>query len=82
MDMSAFTTWTLPSSIGIPLFGVALLATAIAEVFIVQAVFRSLPSEPASNQVPAPRRWAEVLWVIVPLFGLAAAFWGGWNALS
>ena len=80
-DMSSVATWTLPSSLGPTLFWVAVAVSAIAQLFILRAVFRTLPSAPASSAVPAPRRWAEVFWAVIPVFGLVAAFWGAWRAL-
>lgn len=79
--MSIVATWTLSPTLGIPLFWVAVALCVIAEFFILRAVFRALPFAPASSEVPAPRRWAEVVWVIIPVFGLAAAFWSAWHAL-
>jgi len=41
-----------------------------------------LPAAPTSSAVPAPRRWAEVVQVILPVVGLVALFLGAWRALA
>jgi hypothetical protein len=80
--MSFLTHWTLPVTVGTAFFWIALVACGVAQLYILRAVFRVLPALPVSSNVPVPRRWAEVLWAVLPIAGLAAAFWGAWRALS
>lgn len=68
-------------SLTVLLFWVSVGACIIAQFYILRAVFRTLPAAPASDSVPAPIRWAEVFWVIIPVFALAGALWGAWRAL-
>lgn len=79
--MSPLTTWTVPAAFVPALFWIAVGLCAVAQVFILRAVFRALPAPPVSSSVPAPKRWPEILWAVLPVFGLAAAFYGAWLAL-
>ncbi len=60
--------------------GVAICA--VAQLFIMRAVFRTLPAAPTSSAVPAPRQWAEIVQVLLPIIGLVAVFYGAWQSLS
>lgn len=60
--------------------GVAICA--VAQWFILRAVFRTLPAAPTNSAVPAPRRWAEIVQVLLPIIGLVAVFYGAWRSLS
>lgn len=71
-----------PAGLLTALFWVLVAACVVAQVFIVRAVFRTLPAAPTNSAVPAPRRWAEVVQVILPVVGLVALFWGAWRALT
>lgn len=72
---------TISPTVAKTLFQIGVAACAIAQFFILRAVFRTLPAAPASDSVPSPIRWAEVFWVIIPVFALAGALWGTWRAL-
>jgi hypothetical protein len=72
---------SLPPAIGTLLFWAAVLACCVAQWFIMRAVFRTLPTAPAHSDVPVPRRWAEIVQVILPIAGLVALFYGAWRAM-
>lgn len=80
--MSGSLNPLLPFGLLTALFWVLVAACVVAQVFIVRAVFRTLPAAPTSSAVPAPRRWAEVVQVILPVVGLVALFLGAWRALA
>lgn len=64
------------------LFWVAVAVCAIAQLYIMRAVFRTLPDAPTNSTVPAPRQWAEVVQAILPIAGLVALFYGAWRAMA
>lgn len=64
------------------LFWALVGACAVAQWFIIRAVFRTLPAAPASSAVPVPRRWAEIVQVLLPIIGLVTLFYGAWRAMS
>lgn len=76
----SFLTWTMSPALASAIFWGAVVICAVAQLFILRAVFRTLPV-PSSPHVPAPRRWAEILWAIVPMLGLVAVFLGAWRLL-
>ncbi|GAB1344522.1 hypothetical protein [Gemmatimonas sp.] len=78
---SPIDSWLTPP-ISTALFWVALAACVVAQFFIMRAVFRVLPAAPANSDVPVPRRWAEIVQVILPIAGLAALFYGAWRAMN
>jgi heme/copper-type cytochrome/quinol oxidase subunit 2 len=63
------------------LFWTAAVACAIAQYFIVRAVWKVIPSGISSPDVPAPRRALEIMWVLLPVLLLAGAFAGTWRHL-
>ena len=66
------------------LFWVAVVCCAIAQLYILRAVFRTLPPRPTSVDalnVPMPHRQQEIVWAILPAFLLAAAFYGAWRSM-
>ncbi len=66
------------------LFWVAVVCCAVAQLFIMRAVFRVLPPRapsPDAPAVPMPHRLQEIGWAILPAFLLAAAFIGAWRAM-
>jgi hypothetical protein len=70
------------------IFWVAVVACAIAQLFILRAVFRVTPSAGSSSEsiaeasgVPAPHRLTEIVWVLLPVLLLALAFFGAWRAM-
>jgi hypothetical protein len=71
--------WTLPGGLVSLLFWIAAAACAVAQLFILRAVFRQAPGAVVSASVPAPHRTAEIIWVLLPMLGLAAAFVGAWR---
>ena len=76
-----------PSPAGVPvpvlqvLFWTGALACLIAQFFIVRAVWKVIPSVTGSPSVPEPRRALELLWVLLPVVLLSAAFVGAWRNL-
>ena len=76
----SFLTWTLSPALASGTFWAMVVICAVAQLFILRAVFRTLPA-PSSPHVPAPRRWAEIVWAIVPMVGLVAVFVGAWRLL-
>jgi hypothetical protein len=64
------------------LFWVLVGVCLVAQWFILRAVFRVLPAAPANSAVPVPRRWAEIVQVLLPILGLAALFFGAWRAMT
>src|SRR5215203_1553882 len=74
-------------------FWVAVVACAIAQIFILRAVFRVTPAgiaagsantstpdgEPVS--VPSPHRLTEIVWVILPIVLLVLVFVLAWRAM-
>jgi hypothetical protein len=63
------------------LFWMAVAICGVAQLFIMRAVFRTLPAAPTNSAVPAPRRWAEIVQVLLPIIGLVALFYGAWRAM-
>jgi hypothetical protein len=63
------------------LFWLAVAICGVAQLFIMRAVFRTLPAAPTNSAVPVPRRWAEIVQVLLPIFGLVALFYGAWRAM-
>lgn len=77
---SPLASWLSPAAAAV-LFWSAVAVCSVAQYFIMRAVFRTLPAAPTSSAVPAPRRWAEIVQVILPIAGLVALFYGAWRAL-
>jgi hypothetical protein len=79
--MTSVLTVSLPPAVVTALFWSAVVACVIAQLFILRAVFRTLPILPSSAQVPTPHRLTEILWVVLPVGGLIAVFVGAYRAL-
>ena len=71
----------VPSTALDVLFWTAAAACAVAQFFIVRAVWKVIPSGTSSPDVPAPRRALEIMWVLLPVLLLAGAFAGTWRHL-
>ncbi len=77
------------------LFWAAVLGCAIAQFFILRTAFRPLvPVEetgsgdrnaadpaPRARMIPSSRRPMEIVWAILPVFLLAAAFYLAWQTM-
>ncbi len=66
------------------LFWASVVSCAVAQLFILRAVFRTLPPRSPSADapnVPMPHRLQEIVWAILPAFLLAAAFIWAWRAM-
>ncbi|HKV50202.1 MAG TPA: hypothetical protein VJO52_03300 [Gemmatimonadaceae bacterium] len=61
------------------LFWLAVVCCVIAQIEIVRSAFKTPPASDGS--VPAPSRWTEVLWTVVPAIGLALALAFTWRAI-
>jgi hypothetical protein len=65
-------------------FWIAVVGCAISQLFILRAVFRTLPPRVSSDEassLPVPHRLQEIGWAILPAFLLIAVFVGAWRAL-
>ena len=71
----------LSPTISTALFWLAVAICGVAQLYIMRAVFRTLPAAPTNSAVPAPRRWAEIVQVLLPIIGLVALFYGAWRAM-
>jgi heme/copper-type cytochrome/quinol oxidase subunit 2 len=76
-----FTVFRLPKTIPLRLnlFWLAVVCCVVAQIEIVRSAFKA----PAASDgtVPAPSRWTEVLWTVVPAIGLALVLAFTWRAI-
>jgi len=66
------------------LFWVAVVGCGISQLFILRAVFRTLPPRslsPDAPSVPVPHRLQEIVWAVLPAFLLIAVFVGAWRVM-
>jgi hypothetical protein len=75
------------------IFWIAVAACAIAQIFILRAVFRVTPAGVAAGSatssspegervsVPAPHRLTEIVWVVLPVVLLVLAFVMAWRVM-
>lgn len=75
------------------IFWTAVASCAVAQIFILRAVFRVTPQGTSANgstssapegeavSVPTPHRLTEIVWVILPIVLLTLAFVGAWRAM-
>ncbi|MBL0170164.1 MAG: hypothetical protein IPP90_05425 [Gemmatimonadaceae bacterium] len=63
------------------LFWIAAAACIVAQYFIVRAVWKVIPTGTSSPHVPVPRRAQEIMWVLLPVVLLTAAFVFTWRQL-
>ena len=77
---SAPLSTTVPGPLFLALFWLAVAACAVAQFFILRAVWRVVPSVTGSPEVPAPRRAPEMAWALLPTLLMAALFVGAWRA--
>ena len=78
------------------IFWIAVASCAVAQIFILRAVFRVNPTltpgttadgsrssapEGESVSVPTPHRLTEIVWVILPVALLTLAFVGAWRVM-
>lgn len=82
----------LPQNIYDAVFWIAVASCAVAQIFILRAVFRVTPGntgtsstssapEGESVSVPTPHRLTEIVWVILPVVLLTLAFVGAWRVM-
>lgn len=76
-----FTVFRLQNTIPLRLnlFWLAVVCCVIAQIEIVRSTFKVPP--PSDGTVPAPSRWSEVLWTVVPAIGLAIVLAFTWRAI-
>lgn len=75
------------------IFWIAVAACAIAQIFILRAVFRVTPAGVAAGSantstpdgervsVPSPHRLTEIVWVVLPIVLLALVFVLAWRVM-
>ncbi len=81
-DMNSVLSLPLPAGLLKPLFWVAVVCCAVAQLYILRAVFRVIPAETASANVPLPRRRIEIAWAILPAGLLVLVFIGAWRTMK
>jgi len=63
-------------------FWLAVVCCAVAQIAIARSALRVPPrTEDPANDVPRPRRAAEVAWTIIPAIGLAFVLLVTWHAI-
>jgi hypothetical protein len=70
------------------IFWIAVVACAVAQLFILRAVFRVTPvgsvakgTVADASGVPTPHRLTEIVWVLLPVALLVLAFVGAWRQM-
>jgi heme/copper-type cytochrome/quinol oxidase subunit 2 len=81
----------LPQTVYDAIFWVAVASCAVAQIFILRAVFRVTPASVSGStasapegenvSVPTPHRLTEIVWVVLPVALLALAFVGAWRTM-
>ncbi|HEV2180583.1 MAG TPA: hypothetical protein VGR59_09690 [Gemmatimonadaceae bacterium] len=62
------------------LFWLAVVCCVVAQIEILRSALKTPPASDSS--VPAPARWSEVLWTLVPAIGLAVVLVFTWHAVA
>jgi len=62
------------------LFWLAVVCCVAAQIEILRSALKTPPASDSS--VPAPARWSEVLWTLVPAVGLAVVLVFTWHAVQ
>jgi heme/copper-type cytochrome/quinol oxidase subunit 2 len=62
------------------LFWLAVGCCVVAQIEIVRSAFKTPPA--SDNAVPAPSRWSEVVWTLIPAVGLAVVLVFTWRAVE
>lgn len=62
------------------LFWLAVVCCVVAQIEILRSALKT-PSA-SDSSVPAPARWSEVLWTLVPAIGLAVVLVFTWHAVE
>lgn len=62
------------------LFWLAVICCVVAQIEILRSALRTPPA--SDGPVPAPPRWSEVVWALVPAVGLALVFVFTWRAVE
>jgi hypothetical protein len=71
----------LPPSVLSALFWIAAALCVVAQVYILRAVWRVVPSVTGSPSVPVPRRALEMAWAVLPALLMMGAFAGAWRLM-
>lgn len=76
-----FTVFRLQNTIPLRLnlFWLAVVCCVVAQIEIVRSAFKVPPA--SDGTVPAPSRWSEVVWTVVPAIGLALVLAFTWRAI-
>jgi heme/copper-type cytochrome/quinol oxidase subunit 2 len=77
-----FTMFRLQNTIPLRLnlFWLAVVCCVIAQIEIVRSALKTPPA--SDGTVPAPSRWSEVLWTVIPAVGLALVLAFTWRAIQ
>lgn len=62
------------------LFWLAVVCCVVAQIEILRSALKTPPASDSS--VPAPARWSEVVWTLVPAIGLAVVLVFTWRAIE
>jgi len=62
------------------LFWLAVVCCVVAQIEIVRSAFKTPPA--SDGTVPAPSRWSEVVWTVIPAVGLALVLVFTWRAIG
>lgn len=56
------------------------MCCVVAQIEIVRSAFKTSPA--SDGTVPAPSRWSEVVWTVIPAVGLALVLVFTWRAIE
>lgn len=62
------------------LFWLAVVCCVVAQIEILRSALKTPPASDSS--VPAPARWSEVMWTLIPAIGLAVVLVFTWRAIE
>ncbi len=62
------------------LFWLAVVCCVVAQIEILRSALKTPPASDSS--VPAPARWSEVMWTLIPAIGLALVLVFTWRAIE
>ena len=62
------------------LFWLAVACCVVAQIAILRSALKTPPA--SDSLVPAPARWSEVVWTLVPAVGLAVVLVFTWRAVE
>lgn len=71
----------MPLPLADAIFGIAAVACAVAQWFILRGTLAAPATPAAGSAVPAARRRAEIVWAVVPAIALAWVLVATWRAV-